>query len=654
MPSAAGVAAGASLPPLPPTAQRTYDGALSSLLSPLHQASAPATIQAASLRRTRTPSDLREYLARIGLPHDLPGAHCRNVVHVTGTKGKGSTAALAEGVLRGRDGLRTGLFTSPHLVDVRERIRIDGRPLSREAFGRAYWEVRGRLQGWETRGAEVDAGGAASEVEGLPVLPGYFRMLVLMATFVFAHHVGGDGRRIDAVVLEVGMGGRYDATNLFDHIPGTNTVCGVTLIDLDHTRVLGTTREQIAWEKGGIFSAVKAEVMDGPGSGGDGGQASSGNMTARPASRQPRERGPEEEEEEEEEEEGRDGENGGGRFFTIDSNPPEVLAVLRSCAAREGHGERLGIVGLGDRIRPGCPIGLSGDHQRLNAELAVALCDALVARMEVAGGQAAARGEGDGVEDEDAARLPLERALGGAFWPGRCQTVALPWGRRTNLRCDGAHTRHSLAVCLDWFREVSGYNNNDGGRGGGDPAERTERVLLFHCGHERNPVPLLDLIQSSGETPRTRGGEGAAPLFHRVFFCRPDSERPSAQRKASAAELLAEAGVAPLVPSLGRNGADKPTPDPGTGTGTWQDTLASVWRELALRRGRRCEEVSVVANLSVGNALARLQSSSSQSGPPVEVCATGSLYLVGSALAAVGWSEEEAGGHLDYETRVSI
>ena len=118
--------------------------------------------------------------------------------------------------------------------------------------------------------------------------------------------------------------------------------------------------------------------------------------------------------------------------------------------------------------------------------------------------------------------------------------------------------------------------------------------------------------------------------------------------------LLAEAGVAPLVPSLGRNGADKPTPDPGTGTGTWQDTLASVWRELALRRGRRFEEVSVVANLSVGNALARLQSSSSQSGPPVEVCATGSLYLVGSALAAVGWSEEEAGGHLDYEKRVSI
>ena len=103
MPSAAGVAAGASLPPLPPTAQRTYDGALSSLLSPLHQASAPAAIQAASLRRTRTPSDLREYLARIGLPHDLPGAHCRNVVHVTGTKGKGSTAALAEGGLRGRE-----------------------------------------------------------------------------------------------------------------------------------------------------------------------------------------------------------------------------------------------------------------------------------------------------------------------------------------------------------------------------------------------------------------------------------------------------------------------------------------------------------------------------------------------------------------------
>ena len=93
----------------------------------------------------------------------------------------------------------------------------------------------------------------------LPYLPGYFRMLTLMAVFIFAHYESDNGNRIEAVILEVGVGGRYDATNIFDH-SNTNSVCGVTLIDYDHTRVLGSSLLQIAWEKGGIFHTDKGQL----------------------------------------------------------------------------------------------------------------------------------------------------------------------------------------------------------------------------------------------------------------------------------------------------------------------------------------------------------------------------------------------------------
>ena len=107
---------------LPPVDEQTYDNAVAALFSPLHQSQTPDEIRRAAQRRMQTPSDMRRYLSRLLLPlqDDNTKAHplCPNIVHITGTKGKGSTAAICESILRSRDGLTTGLFTSPHLVDI--------------------------------------------------------------------------------------------------------------------------------------------------------------------------------------------------------------------------------------------------------------------------------------------------------------------------------------------------------------------------------------------------------------------------------------------------------------------------------------------------------------------------------------------------------
>ena len=148
------------------------------------------------------------------------------VLHVAGTKGKGSTAHLAERILQAH-GLRTGLYTSPHLEDLRERIRIDGRPVSPAALGRAFRAVRG---------APVRAGRGAR-----PDPPTFFEWMTLLAFEVFRR------ARVDAAVIEVGLGGRLDATNVV-----APRGCAITRIDYDHTDKLGTTLAAIAGEKAGI------------------------------------------------------------------------------------------------------------------------------------------------------------------------------------------------------------------------------------------------------------------------------------------------------------------------------------------------------------------------------------------------------------------
>ena len=164
---------------------------------------------------------MHDYLARLQL--DVSRL---KVVHVAGTKGKGSTCTMVESILRTK-GYRTALYTSPHLVDVRERIRINGALLPKEAFSRFFWEVHEQLR------HTADAPSTR-----FPAMPGYFRFLTLLAFKVFL------SLGVDVAVIEVGLGGRLDATNVVSPL-----VCGITSLDYDHTNVLGNTLAEIAFEK---------------------------------------------------------------------------------------------------------------------------------------------------------------------------------------------------------------------------------------------------------------------------------------------------------------------------------------------------------------------------------------------------------------------
>src|SRR6516164_708324 len=156
------------------------------------------------------------------------------VIHITGTNGKTSTARMSDALLRAR-GLRTGRFTSPHLVSIRERIVIDGTPISPERFVAAYEEVVPYVK-------LVD--------ERHPVVMSFFEVLTGMAFVVFAD------TPVDVVILEVGVGGRLDCTNVADGV-----VAVIALISIDHTRLLGNTVEEIAAEKAGIIKPGAVAVL---------------------------------------------------------------------------------------------------------------------------------------------------------------------------------------------------------------------------------------------------------------------------------------------------------------------------------------------------------------------------------------------------------
>ncbi len=152
------------------------------------------------------------------------------VVHITGTNGKTSTARMIESLLQAHD-LRTGRYSSPHLVSVTERIAIDGAPVDEETFVRVWDEITPFL---EIVDAELVERGENKLT--------YFEAVTILAFAVFAEVP------VDVVVLEVGLGGITDATNVAD-----GDVSVITPISLDHTDLLGDTTELIAQEKIGIL-----------------------------------------------------------------------------------------------------------------------------------------------------------------------------------------------------------------------------------------------------------------------------------------------------------------------------------------------------------------------------------------------------------------
>ncbi|XP_040860455.1 folylpolyglutamate synthase, mitochondrial isoform X1 [Ochotona curzoniae] len=348
------------------------------------------------------------YLTRSGL--QLEDLDRLNIIHVTGTKGKGSTCAFTEHILRNY-GLKTGFFSSPHLVQVRERIRINGQPISRELFTKHFWRLYHRLE--ETKDDNYNS------------MPAYFRFLTLMAFHVFLQE------QVDLAVMEVGIGGAYDCTN----IVRKPVVCGVSSLGMDHTNLLGDTMEKIAWQKGGIFKCGVPAFT----------------------SLQPE-----------------------GPLAVLRDRAQQISCPLYLCPPLE----------VLEEGGPPLSLGLEGEHQRANAALALQLAHCWLRRQEHQD-----TGELKSSQPGVLWQLPLapvfqptermRHGLRDTEWLGRTQVL-----RRGPLTwyLDGAHTTSSVQACVRWF--LGALQQQERPSVGSEV-----RVLLFNSTGDRDSAALLKLLQ---------------------------------------------------------------------------------------------------------------------------------------------------------------
>ncbi|KAL1872952.1 Folylpolyglutamate synthetase [Diaporthe australafricana] len=268
--------------------------------------------------------EMRAYWARLGhTPEDLDRL---NVVHVAGTKGKGSVCAFVASILgryhlNGRR-LKVGLLTSPHLIAVRERIRVGEAPISEAQFARYFFEVSDALTADPSTSTSASASAFPAEDAEPRSRPIYARYLTLMALHVFLRE------GVDVAVVETGVGGEFDATN----IVARPAAAGVATLGIDHVFVLGDTVEKIAWHKAGIFKAgCPALAVEQP-------------------------------------------------AF------PATEGVLRARAAEKGAAPAVEIVGVDGRLAAdGVRVRPDAAFQRRNASLAVALAEAALAKVDPRG-----------------------------------------------------------------------------------------------------------------------------------------------------------------------------------------------------------------------------------------------------------------------------
>ena len=382
-----------------------------------------ATIQKLRKERGRMQRDslpeMESFLARLGIRVD--DLNQLNAVHVSGTKGKGSTCALVESIMR-QNSLKTGLYTSPHLVEVRERIRINGKPLPRVKFAEYFFQCFDML--------------TSTAADNMGQMPSYFRFLTLLAFHIFLKE------QVDVAVVEVGIGGTYDCTNILP----SPIVCGITLLDMDHTSLLGDTIDKIAWHKAGIMKAGRLAI-------------------------------------------------------TIPQHEAAMTCLMER--ARVLKAASLSVAPPFERYQLQVALNLEGRHQEMNASLALQLCKVWFSEKRGYSIDVTDSSEFEIVESSGKWVVPTTirnrfthemtlcgfdppasfvRGLSQATWPGRCMTIKR---KNVSFYLDGAHTKQSMEACKDWLcqklgseREVDIY-----------------RVLIFNISGDRDAKTLLRPLQ---------------------------------------------------------------------------------------------------------------------------------------------------------------
>ncbi|KAH9807305.1 Mur ligase [Melampsora americana] len=381
------------------------------------------------------------YLRRLG--YQLDTLNVLNVVHISGTKGKGSTAAFCSSLLTNlNNNAKVGLFTSPHLVAVRERIRINGKPISEELFAKYFWEVWDRFE--DGHGEPI--------LPEISIRPAYFRYLTFMAYHTFL------SERVDATVLEVGVGGLLDPTNL---VPSP-IVTGVTSLGLDHVHILGHSILEIAGHKAGIFKP-------------------------------------------------------GVPAMSVKQEKSGALEVLRARAI-EVQASSFSVVPEHPALEE-ARIGLAGNHQKYNAALAIALINTFLASPRL---PPCFSSQIVSPRDDTASSLPSPnlpplfkptsfisdtsslpaipslpsglitpqplpdqylQALKATKWPGRCQVIQDPLKPSITWSLDGAHTEESVACCGKWWKHSITSARST--------SPSAKKALIFNCTSGRSGELLL-------------------------------------------------------------------------------------------------------------------------------------------------------------------
>lgn len=509
------------------------------------------------------------------------------VIHVAGSKGKGSTACMTEKILRDH-GLHTGLYTSPHLVDVRERFRLNGSPVACSEFVDRFWHV------WDTLG--IDSWADDSDQP----LPTYFCFLTLLAFDLFVE------ANVDVLVLETGLGGRLDATNVHPAPAAT----AISQLDLEHTQILGDTLAAIAREKAGIIKR-------------------------------------------------------GVPVVTVATQQPEAMAVLEARSKELAapievesvlHFAQRVAAHIAPSLLPSLqpdnalaflkqhvPLGMSGDFQYANAAVALRLAELFLARR--------ADSPAPPAFSLDVALA----ALANVQWPARAHqhtmtsaavrrcaaarpgagvdgTVTMPMtipaeappspddasstSQGMELYIDGAHSPLSIATSLGWFNST---------------ALPCNRALLFSASADKEVLLMLRTLLSQ-EWP---GGVHFTPLG----VCKmpadgaPDAEALLAQGLHHAGELLTAEQRSALQAAADAS-ERKHVACASAREAEWAHSLAQVARWLM--QAGVVPEQPLHVHSSIQQGLLSLATPGEDGGRP-HVFVTGSLHLAGSVLHLGGW-----------------